>query len=191
MHTSQCNSTELCVNAILQADYLPQYCHSNSSPSRLNSLLIKLPQTISYDGLDPHLPPRSTPHPTATNFSIYVSLGWLLLHSHVDTGRRNKFAIGCTQGHHHNTATFSCSTGARLKQWSSLPCGIKKRSVSEKYQHKDTYQATANGGAGRGHRKEILQIKELKDTCNTAKNKSKQDRLLATTKLLVNITGQG
>lgn len=131
LHKSQCNSTELCVNAILQADYLPQYCRSNSSPSRLNSLLIKLPQTVSYDGLDPHLPLRSTPHPTAINFSIYLSLGWVLLHSHVDTGRRNKFAIGHAHGHHHNTATFSCSIGARLKHGLPYPVGLKREAFQK------------------------------------------------------------
>lgn len=184
MHRSQCNSNEFCVNAILQADYLPQYRLSNSSQSILKSLLIKLPETISYDGLDPH----RTPHSTTTNFSAYVPLGWLLLRSHIDTDRRNPFVIAPTHNHHHNTA-------ALMFRWSqtetqpSLPCGIKKRSLSEKYQHKDTYQATGNGVAERGHRKEVLQIKELKDTCKTAKNKSKQDRLLAVMKLLVNITG--
>jgi len=43
--------------------------------------------------------------------------------------------------------------------------------------------------AERGHRKEVLQTKELKDTCKTAKNKSKHDELLAAMKLVVNITG--
>lgn len=40
-------------------------------------------------------------------------------------------------------------------------------------------------------RKEVLQIKELKDTCRTSNNKSKQDRLLAALKLLVNTTEPG
>lgn len=75
LHKSQCNSTALHVNTILQADYLPQYCLSNSSQSTLNYLLIKLPQTIGYDGLDPHLPPHSTPHPTTNNFSVYLQAG--------------------------------------------------------------------------------------------------------------------
>lgn len=76
LHKSQCNSTALHVNTILQADYLPQYCLSNSSQSTLNYLLIKLPQTIGYDvGVDPHLPPHSTPHPTTNNFSVYLQAG--------------------------------------------------------------------------------------------------------------------
>lgn len=190
LHKSQCNSTELCVNAILQTDYLPQYCLSNSSQNILKSLLLKLLWTISCDGLDPHLPPHSTPHPTPTNFSLYVPLGWLPLHNHVDAGRTNPFAIARTHSHHHNTAALMFNW-SQVETRPSLPCGIKKRNLSEKYQHKDTYQATANGVAERGHRKEVLQIKELKDTCKTAKNKSKQDRLLATMKLLVNITERG
>lgn len=166
LHKSQCNSTELCVNAILQADYLPQYCRSNSSPSRLNSLLIKLPQTVSYDGLDPHLPLRSTPHPTAINFSIYLSLGWVLLHSHVDTGRRNKFAIGHAHGHHHNTATFSCSIGARLKHGLPYPVGLKR----------EAFQKNINT---RTHTK-LLLMEELKEVTERRSCRSKNWRTLAT-----------
>ena len=119
------------MNALLQADYLPQYCLSNSALSILNSLLIKLPQTISYDGLDPHLPPHSTPHPTTTNFSVYVPLSWLLLHSHVDTGRRNPFAIVHTHSHHHNTVALSCSVGVRLKHGLPYPVGLKREAFQK------------------------------------------------------------
>lgn len=127
MHRSQCNSNEFCVNAILQADYLPQYHLSNSSQSILNSLLIKLPETISYDGLDPH----RTPHSTTTNFSVYVPLGWLLLRSHIDTDRRNPFVIAPTHNHHHNTAALSCSGGVRLKHSLPYPVGLKREAFQK------------------------------------------------------------
>lgn len=67
-HKSQCNSSELCVNTALQADCLPQPCLSSTSWSMLKSLIIKLPQTISCDGLDPYLlPPCSAPYPTLSD----------------------------------------------------------------------------------------------------------------------------
>lgn len=75
-----------------------------------------------------------------------------------------------------------CSTsycaGFRPKCGFPYPVGLKIEPF-QKNISTGTYQATANGVAERGHRKEALQIKELKDTCKTAKNKSKQDRLLA------------
>lgn len=152
------------------------------------SLLVTLLQTISYEGLDPHVPPHSIPHPTATRFSEYVPLGWRRLHSHTDEGRRNPFAVVCTHSHHHNTAALSHPLGARLCP--PHPLGLKKRKPFRKIStqgHVPSYwywsgcEESQKGGSA-DHR--------MKDTCKTAKNKSKQYRFLATVRLLVNITGQ-
>lgn len=80
----------------------------------------------------------------------------------------------------------SYSAGLRPKHGFPYPVRLKIEPF-QKNISTGTYQATANGVDERGHRREALQIKELKDTCKTAKNKSKQDRLLAVMKLLVNI----
>jgi len=82
--------------------------------------------TIGYDGLDPHLPPHSTPHPITTNFSVYVPRGWLPLHSHVETDRRNPLAIVHTHSHLHNTAALPCSTRDRMKHGLPYPVGLKR-----------------------------------------------------------------
>lgn len=147
---------------------------------------IKLLQTSSYNDLEPPLPLYSASKSTITS----VCTSRLVAAPQACWHREEKSICNCSYPKSpSNAATLSYSIGVRLKHSLPYPGEIKKRSLSEKQQYTDTFQGRVTWVAERGHRKETMQIKELKYTFKTAKNKSKQGRLLAATKLLVSIMG--